>query len=235
MTNSLTADHPIRIPQGFYTVRPGRLSYDEGVRLQEQFLKLRGEQSADYLILLEHQPVITLGRSSSQRHLLASTELLARKGIEIRQAGRGGDITYHGPGQLVGYPIVYLPPEQRDLHRYLRKLEQLLLQSVARFGVEATTLPGKTGLWVGDKKLASIGVGVRRWTTWHGFALNVEQRLEGFDTIVPCGLEGVEMTSMEACLGRPVSLNEVEADIIQQFAEIFSADCLGDYEYSTTP
>jgi len=223
------------IRTGFYTVRPGRLSYDAGLRLQQELLQRRAENGTDFLLLLEHQPVITLGRGDSRDHLLVSAEQLATRGIELRQVSRGGDITYHGPGQLVGYPIIYLDPRQRDLHRYLRKLEQLLQQSAAEFGVEATSRPGKTGLWVNEKKLASIGVGVRRWTTWHGFALNVEHRLEGFDTIVPCGLSGVAMTSLEACLDRPVTLSEVEAVIIEQFARVFSADRLGDYEYSTTP
>lgn len=223
------------IRTGFYTVRPGRLSYDAGLRLQQELLQRRAETGTDFLLLLEHPPVITLGRGDSRDHLLVSAEQLATRGIELRQVSRGGDITYHGPGQLVGYPIIYLDPRQRDLHRYLRKLEQLLQQSAAEFGVEATSRPGKTGLWVNEKKLASIGVGVRRWTTWHGFALNVEHRLEGFDTIVPCGLAGVAMTSLEACLDRPVTLSEVEAVIIEQFARVFSADRLGDYEYSTTP
>jgi lipoyl(octanoyl) transferase len=219
---------------GFHAVRPGRLSYDQGLRLQEELLQLRSESAADYLILLEHQPVITLGRGSSETHLLASAEQLASQGIVVHRISRGGDITFHGPGQLVGYPIVHLPPDQRDLHRYLRKLEQLLLGCAASFGVAAETLPGKTGLWAGRKKLASIGVGVRRWTTWHGFALNVEQRLEGFANIVPCGLQGVAMTSLAACLNRNITVAEVETEIIHQFAEVFSADYLGEYEPPTT-
>lgn len=231
---STAAKNTARETAGFYTVRPGRLNYDQGLRLQEELLQLRCESAADYLVLLEHPPVITFGRGSSERHLLASAEQLAHQGIEVRRTGRGGDITYHGPGQLVGYPIVYLPPGQRDLHRYLRTLEQLLLQSVASFGIAAETRTGKTGLWIGRKKLASIGVGVRRWTTWHGFALNIEHQLAGFANIVPCGLQGVAMTSLEACLDRPVSLAEVETVIIQQFAEVFSAEFLGEYEYSTT-
>jgi lipoyl(octanoyl) transferase len=219
---------------GFYTVRPGRLNYDEALRLQEELLQQRTELTADFLILLEHQPVITLGRCGSEAHLLASAEQLASQGIAVRRISRGGDITFHGPGQLVGYPIVYLPPGQRDLHRYLRKLEQLLLRSVASFGVAAETLAGNTGLWVDGKKIASIGVGVRSWTTWHGFALNIEQRLEGFANIIPCGLRGVAMTSLQDCLNRRVSVAEAENVIIQQFAEVFSADCLGEYEPPTT-
>jgi len=235
MPASATAETTSRTRPGFYCVRPGRLGYAAGLSLQEELLQRRGEQSTDFLILLEHRPVITYGRGSSRQHLLASAECLAQRGIELHQASRGGDITYHGPGQLVGYPIVQLPPQQRDLHRYLRRLELLLLLSVARFGLEAQTLPGKTGLWVDGKKIASIGVGVRRWTTWHGFALNVEHRLKGFDSIVPCGLSGVAMTSLEACLGRKVTLAEVEPIIIQQFAEVFSVEPLGDYEHPTTP
>lgn len=235
MSDELGIERQGRPAGGFYTVRAGCLRYADALRLQQRLLQLRHDQSADFLVLLEHPPVITYGRGNALRHLLATEQVLRERGIELHRVGRGGDITYHGPGQLVGYPIVALSPGQRDLHGYLRRLERLLVGSVSCIGVSAESPPGRTGIWVGGKKLASIGVGVRRWTTWHGFALNVAHRLEGFATIVPCGLSGVEMTSLEACLGRTVTLAEVETVIIQQFAEVFSAAYLGDYEYSTAP
>lgn len=235
MTNEARSEMQDQPASRFYTVRPGRLPYLDGLRLQQDLLQQRPGQATDYLVLLEHLPVITYGRGNALRHLLATEQALRERGVELHRVARGGDITYHGPGQLVGYPIVALPPGQRDLHGYLRRLERVLIRSVARLGVSADLAPDHTGVWVGGKKLASIGVGVRRWITWHGFALNVAHRLEGFATIVPCGLSGVEMTSLEACLGRVVTRAEVESLIIQQFAEVFSAEYLGDYEYSTTP
>lgn len=218
----------------FYTLRPGLLDYAAALELQQRLLAQRQQLDADLLLLLEHPPVITCGRGSDERHLLVSAEQLSRQGIGLHKVSRGGDMTFHGPGQLVGYPIVRLPEGERDLHRYLRRLEQLLQRTVARFGVCAGTLPGKTGLWVGERKLASIGVGVRHWTTWHGFALNVSNQLEGFANIVPCGLSGVRMTSLEECLQASVSLPTVESAIIEAFSELFDAEYLGEYVDPTT-
>lgn len=195
----------------------GRVPYAEALQLQEAALEARrrGERP-DTLFLLEHPPVVTLGRGSREEHLLSSRETLRARGFEIFEVRRGGDVTYHGPGQLIGYPVLDLAARgERDLHAYLRSLEQVLVEALARLGVPARTLRGCTGVFVGEgearpgrfpRKLASIGVGVRGWVTWHGFALNVDVGLEAFEDIVPCGLQGVEMTSVAREL--PVSAFE---------------------------
>lgn len=220
--------------RGFRTLQLGLVAYPRALKLQESLLEQRRDLDHDLLLLLEHQPVITLGRGASEAHLRLTPEEARRAGIELLRVGRGGEVTFHGPGQLVGYPIVDLTACGRDLHRYLRQLEEVLLRSVARFGIQARTLPGKTGIWVGDGKLASIGVGVRRWIAWHGFALNVGCDLSGFDTIVPCGLPGVAMTSMERLLGEPVDRAELESGIIASFSAVFGYPCLGSHEQQTS-
>jgi len=222
------------VARGCLTLCPGRLDYRSGLDLQERLLDRRRESAHDILLLLEHEPVITLGRGADAGHLLVPIEILQRRGVEVHRIGRGGDVTYHGPGQLVGYPIVDLTPLGRDLHRYLRLLEQLLVGVAAHFGVRATTVPGKTGLWVDGEKLASIGVGVRHWISWHGFALNVAADLSGFEVIIPCGLAGVRMTSLERLLGRPVSLSQVEEIAIGEFSRVFFSSNLGHYDDQTT-
>ena len=181
------------------------------------------------LLLLEHPPVITLGRGGTVNSLRLPEATLAARGIPVHRVGRGGDVTYHGPGQLVGYPIVDLVPQGRDLHRFLRLLEETLLTTLAAFGLRGRRQPGCTGVWVDDAKIASIGIGVRHWVSWHGFALNVATDLRAFDTIVPCGLAGVSMTSMAALLGSPLPLAAVEAVLIDAFARCFGSDYRGDY------
>jgi lipoyl(octanoyl) transferase len=227
-----TGNRPRRLvpDRRFRTVRPGQISFREGVCLQEYFLSRRLLAGEDFLILLEHPPIVTLGRRSAKEHLLLSAQELARRGIDIAEAGRGGDVTYHGPGQLVGYPIVDLEPLGRDLHLFLRMLEAVLLETLAGFGIAGVRCPGKTGVWVGEEKVASIGIGVRRWVTWHGFALNVSTDISGFSAIVPCGLPGLSMTSLERLLGCTVSLVEVEERVINAFARIFTSRHAGPYE-----
>ena len=213
----------------FVTLRPGQLSYEQGLQLQEHLLQKRREQESDMLLLLEHPPVITLGRGAKASNLRLSEATLAARGIPVHRVGRGGDVTYHGPGQLVGYPIVDLTAQGRDLHRFLRLLEETLLTTLAAFGLRGRRQPGRTGVWVDDAKIASIGIGVRHWISWHGFALNVATDLRAFDTIVPCGLAGVTMTSMAALLGKPVPLTAVEAVLIDAFARCFASTYRGDY------
>jgi lipoyl(octanoyl) transferase len=187
----------------------GVVDYPEALERQErERARIRDEGGADCLLLVEHPPVITLGRSSRDEHLLESRESLAERGVDVHEASRGGDITYHAPGQLVGYPIIDLRARGReDVHRYLRDLEELLIEALAALGVPARRIEGKTGVFVRDerpglpRKLASIGIGVRRWITWHGFALNVSIDPAGFDAIVPCGLQDVVMTSVQQELG----------------------------------
>jgi lipoate-protein ligase B len=219
----------------FHTLQAGRLPYQRALGLQERLLEERRLRTGDILLLLEHPPVITLGRGACPEHLLLSSEELARRGIELAQISRGGDVTWHGPGQLVGYPICDLEPLGRDLHRFLRLLEELLIDTLAAFGIRGERQQGKTGVWVAGEKIASIGIGVRRWISWHGFALNISGDLGGFAAIVPCGLPGIAMTSVEKLLGRPVTVAEVETQVIRSFAKIFAAHHAGSYEAAAQP
>ncbi|MDT8418986.1 MAG: lipoyl(octanoyl) transferase LipB [Desulfuromonadales bacterium] len=215
--------------QTFFTLRPGRLPYRTGLALQERLLGRETPTDGDLLLLLEHPPTITLGRGADKHHLLSSPDQLEAAGIDICQAARGGDITYHGPGQLVGYPLVDLTRRGKDLHRFLRDLEELLIRVLGQWDIDAGRRRDKTGVWVADRKIASIGIGVRRWITWHGFALNLDTDLAGFTHIVPCGLQGVQMTSMAELLGSAPPRLEVEDALIRTFSEIFNSEHAGTY------
>jgi lipoyl(octanoyl) transferase len=210
-------------PSTLEVVEPGRVPYGEALALQRDLARRVAAGAApDTLILCEHPPVVTLGRASRPAHLLLPRDELVRRGVEVVDTERGGDVTYHGPGQLVGYPVLDLRRHGQDLHRYLRALEEVLIRAAAGFGVEAVRAPGKTGVWVGDRKLASIGIHVSRWVSWHGFALNVtEESLPGFDLIVPCGLAGVRMTALELGAGRPVRLAEAATTVVEAFRATF--------------
>lgn len=184
----------------------GATSYRRGLALQQALVDARAAgRTGDWLLFPDHPPVLTVGRSPSDGNLRVDRATLERRGIELFEVSRGGDITWHGPGQLVGYPIVDLSSRGRDLHRYLRAIEQSLIVSLAEWGIEARRIEGRTGVWVGEKeeaqKIASIGVAVRRWVTYHGFALNVDPDLSDFELIHPCGLHGIRMTSMARLLG----------------------------------
>ncbi|HYL80256.1 MAG TPA: lipoyl(octanoyl) transferase LipB, partial [Candidatus Acidoferrum sp.] len=163
----------------------------------------------DTLILVEHPPVVTLGRAKLRKKLRLGPDALAARGIEFFEITRGGDVTYHAPGQLVGYPIFDLKQHGRDVLRFCRGVEAALIQTLGDFGLKAGAIPGDAGVWVGEKKIASLGVSVRRWITFHGFALNVSTDLAGFQVIRPCGKDPEVMTSMAALLGRPVPMEEV--------------------------
>lgn len=188
----------------------GRVPYAEAVGLQERLVdRVRRGEAADTLLLLTHPPVITLGRTAKPGHVLIEDGARVARGIELHEAGRGGDVTYHGPGQLVGYPIVALSGVRRDAHRYLRDLEEGLIAAAAAFGVHASRLSGLTGVWVGPDKLAAIGVRIGTgWVTSHGFALNCGSDLSGFETIVPCGIGDRAVTSLSRRVGREVSPEE---------------------------
>src|SRR6185295_16106910 len=177
----------------------------------------------DVLLLLEHDPVITLGRSARRDNLLLSEEELRARGIEVFETGRGGDVTYHGPGQLVGYPILDLSPDRRDVHRYVRDLEEVMQRTCGDYGRAASRVEGLTGTWLGDEKIGAIGVRIARWVTSHGFAFNVGTDLAAFELIVPCGIRGRGVTSLERQLGRPLPLEEVMDRIAANFAAVFSA------------
>lgn len=195
----------------------------------------RPDWDHDLLILLEHLPVITLGRGADPQHLRWTPGQLAAAGLDCVTTSRGGDITCHEPGQLVGYPLVDLAALGRDLHRYLRRLEDVLIRTLAEFGLTASSRPGLTGVWIEERKIASIGVAVRRWVSWHGFALNINNDLAGFRAIVPCGLTEVSMTSMARELAAPVAIDAVAASLTRHFAAVFAMPHLGDYEQPTAP
>ena len=181
----------------------GRMSYPEALTLQRTLANARidGSIDRDMLLLVEHPHVVTLGRSFRPENLPTPPEALAARGITMHDIERGGDVTYHGPGQLVGYPIYHLSEHQQDLHVFLRQIEEALIRALSYFGIDAGRQPGLTGVWTGGRKIASIGIHVKKWVTWHGFALNVSTDLSYFDLIVPCGIENVVMTSVRRELG----------------------------------
>lgn len=210
--------------------RLGTIEYQAALDLQQRLVEQRKRgEIPNQLLLLEHPDVITLGvRARSDRsHVLESDASLAAKGVAVFETGRGGDVTFHGPGQLIGYPILDLNPNRRDVHRYVRDLEEVLIQAVSDFGIVAERIPGLTGIWVGPEhertKLAAIGVRISRWVTSHGFALNVSTDLSRFGLIVPCGIADKGVTSMERQLGRIIPMDEVTAAVIDRFAGVFAA------------
>jgi lipoyl(octanoyl) transferase len=182
-----------------WVVNLGIAPYEEALELQRALAheRISGAIPEDILLLLEHPPVVTLGRSAKTSNLVSSAEFLASKGVELFEVERGGDVTFHGPGQLVGYPIIDLKRHKLDLHWYLRQVEEGLIRTLAEYGISAERNPGFTGVWTEGRKIASIGVHARDWVTWHGFALNVTTDLSYFDLIIPCGIDGVTMTSIE--------------------------------------
>jgi lipoyl(octanoyl) transferase len=200
---------------------PYRAACDEQARL---VARRRSGAIPDTLLLLEHPPVITLGRSGDARNVLADRDELARRGIEFHEAGRGGDVTYHGPGQLVGYPIVNLAPDRKDLWKYVRNLEEAIIGTLAAYGIEGRRFQKLTGVWIGEEKVAAIGVRVSRWVTSHGFALNVSSNLDHFRTIVPCGIRNYGVTSLERIMSDPPGLEAIGRDFAYHFAEIFERE-----------
>jgi len=207
--------------------RLGRIGYADGVERQKALVQARqAGEIDDTLLLVEHPPVITLGVKTRGNfaNIRADAPALAAQGVEVHDTGRGGDVTFHGPGQLVGYPIIDLKPDRQDVHRYVRDLEEVLIRTAADFGLEAGRIKGYSGAWVGDRKLAAIGVRIARWVTSHGFALNVTTDLAGFDLIVPCGITDRGVTSLSALLGRDVTMPEVEAAVVTHFAAVFERD-----------
>ena len=200
----------------------GTVSYDEGLRLQERCVDtLRSGSGPEHLLLLEHPHVFTLGRGADNANILASREQLESNEVEVRETGRGGDVTYHGPGQLVGYPIINLKPDRCDVHRYVRDIEEVMIGTIAEFGIVGTRIPGLTGVWVGDEKIGAIGVRIARWITSHGFALNVNTDLSYFKMIVPCGITDKGVTSLSRLLNGHIELREVAEIAALQFAKVF--------------
>ncbi|MEO8360773.1 MAG: lipoyl(octanoyl) transferase LipB [Vicinamibacteria bacterium] len=204
--------------------RLGRISYALGLALQEKLVeeRKRGEIN-DTLLLLEHDAVVTLGRNAKAENLLLSEDRLRERGVELFEVGRGGDVTYHGPGQIVGYPIIEIPPHRRDVHRYVRDLEEVMIKVCGDYGFFGRRIAGKSGTFVGDNKIGAIGVRVSRWVTSHGFAFNVNTDLHGFEVIVACGLRDQGVTSLAKLLGAEVDLAEVEERLALRFREVFGS------------
>lgn len=202
--------------------RWGRVSYRDGLELQA---RLVGERQAgripDTLVLLEHDPVFTLGQNARKNNVLLPVEHLNRLGFAVEETGRGGDVTYHGPGQIVGYPVIDLSPDRRDVHRYLRDLEEVLIRTCGDYGLTAGRIAGLTGVWIDGAKVGALGVRIARWVTSHGFALNVSTDLSAFSHIVPCGIADRGVTSLERVLGRAVDPEEVSGRIVDHFATVF--------------
>ncbi len=214
---------------GFKVYRLGILDYQTALKLQLSLLEKRmKEEIEDVLIILQHPPTFTMGRSGKAKHLLSNIEELKKRGIHFEAITRGGDITYHGPGQLVGYPIIDLNKFKLDIHWYLRNIEEVIIYALSDFKIRAERKKGLTGVWVNDDKIASIGVAVKRWITYHGFALNVNTDLSYFDMIIPCGIHGAKMTSMKKILAEKENLEmtEVESNIINAFSKVFDRGCL---------
>jgi lipoyl(octanoyl) transferase len=209
------------VPPLLATLDWGRTAYADAWRRQEELVAARNTgASGDTLVFTGHDPVYTLGvRKGAEAHLLWDEAELARRGITVFQSNRGGDITYHGPGQIVGYPIVNLAA-RKDLHAYLRFVEQVLINSVGTFGLAAARREGKTGIWLGPRKIAAIGVAVKKWTTYHGFALNVDADLTPFSGIVPCGITDGTVTSMAVELGTAPPAEEVKRVLAAEFSRL---------------
>ena len=197
-------------------ITPGLVDYAAALAWQQTLVAQRiAAEIPDSLVLLEHPPVFTLGRGGDERYLLDPGQ------VPVHRVGRGGEVTFHGPGQLVGYPILDLKRHGKDVHRYLRLLEDVLIATLAAWNIATTRRDGLTGVWAGTDKIASIGIGVRRWVTFHGFALNVNTDLSCFSAIVPCGLPGVRMTSMQELLKEELPLDTVQSTMVRSFARIF--------------
>ena len=204
----------------------GLVPYAEAREMQRMYVQQRQQdQIPDTLLVLEHAPTVTYGRGADRTNLLLTPEGYAERGIALRETDRGGDVTYHGPGQLIGYPILHLGEGCRDLHHYVQRLEAVLIAASGDLGVAgADRAPWHAGVWVGDGYLAALGVRVARWVTHHGFALNVDNRIQaGFATIVPCGVVGKRIVTVEELAGHPVSLPEAARCVEARFKEVFAA------------
>jgi lipoyl(octanoyl) transferase len=216
---------------GLAVRRLGRVSYDAAMEEQERAVRELTSGGKETLFLLEHEPVFTLGRNARREDILFTPARLEELSIAVRETDRGGKVTYHGPGQLVGYPVIDLSPDRRDVKRYVTDLEEVLIRSLAEIGVTAERSPLRervTSLWVGNDKIAAIGVHISRWVTTHGFAVNVtDEPLENFRGIVPCGITDGGVTSIERVTGKRIPLARLADAVVPHFAEVFSRDILG--------
>jgi lipoyl(octanoyl) transferase len=228
--------------KGCQIIELGLIGYAEAYALQKRVVAARkADAIGDVLLLCEHTPVITQGRNGKREHLLVSENVLRQRNVEFHESSRGGDVTYHGPGQLVGYPILQLGAIRKDVVWYVRMLEEVMIRTSAEFGISAHREEGKTGIWVADEeqdftqssereegiapdKLGAIGVHISRWVTSHGFAYNVATDLRNFDLIVPCGIVGRRATSLEKLLGRAVSVSDIRPRMVRHFGDVFGLE-----------
>lgn len=205
--------------------RLGTVDYAEALLLQKELQAKRiAGDIGDTVLLLQHPPVLTKGRSAQGQHIVAEPTLLASRGIAVHEVGRGGDVTYHGPGQLVAYPIIDLKPDRRDVRKYMWSLEETMIRTCADFGLSASRIPGLNGTWIGERKVGAVGVRISRWVTMHGLALNANTDLSHFDLIVPCGIQDKTVTSISAELDRAVGVPEVMAPLAEHFARLYDTD-----------
>lgn len=221
---------------GFKVYRLGIVDYSKALELQLSLLERRiKEESEDILLLLQHPPTFTVGRNKKTDHLLIAPEELSKRAIHFEVISRGGDVTYHGPGQLVGYPILDLNKFNRDVHKYLRNLEEMIILALEDFQIKAERVKGLTGVWASGQKIASIGVGIKRWITYHGFALNVNTDLTYFNLIVPCGIQGVKVTSMKERIAKKedIDITKVETSVINAFSNVFNRRLDGMFSHDT--
>lgn len=206
-------------------LRLGIVDYKSAYDLQKQLVHEHIEgRGSNCLILLQHNPVITIGRSGNESNIIASESMLSKAGIEMHEIDRGGDVTYHGPGQITGYPIINLRHFKKDIHWYLRQLEEVIIKVLADYDIAGDRSEGYTGVWVGNEKIAAIGIAIRRWITYHGFAFNVNPDMSHFRMINPCGITDKGVTSLEKLLGYEVDICEVEDRTISAFAEVFNVN-----------
>jgi lipoyl(octanoyl) transferase len=205
--------------------RLGRVEYDDGLAMQKMLVEARArERVPDTLLLLEHQRVITLGRGAKVQNILWSPEALVARGFEVFETDRGGDVTYHGPGQIVGYPILDLKPDRKDVRKYVASVEELMIRVAAEYGIQAERIPGLTGVWTRQGKLGAIGVHISRWITSHGFAFNVRTELGDFSAIVPCGINDAGVASLQSLLGDAPPLREVEDVFALEAGEVWESE-----------
>ncbi|HTM04190.1 MAG TPA: lipoyl(octanoyl) transferase LipB [Vicinamibacterales bacterium] len=207
--------------------RLGLVPYGEALAMQRALVEERkADRIPDLLLLLQHPPVITVGvrGDGGRSNVVATSERLRELGIDVFETGRGGDVTYHGPGQIVGYPILDLKPDRQDVHRYVRDVEEVMIRVCAGYGLTAGRVKGLTGTWIGDEKIGAIGIRISRWVTSHGFAFNVSTNLDHFKLIVPCGIADRGVTSLEKATGRTIALAEVEDAFARDFSEVFDRE-----------
>ena len=219
--------------------QPGLVPYGVAHDLQRDLVEQRKrDEIPDTLLLLEHPHVITLGRAAERANILIDEETMRQSGVELHETGRGGDVTYHGPGQLVGYPIIRLSPDRCDIRRYVRDLQEVLIRTCAEYGLTATRHDESNpnvGVWVDGNKLAAIGIRISRWVTMHGFALNVTTDLDYFRMIVPCGIRNHGVTSLQRLLGRDIPLDEVASRVIRHFGAVFERQIIIDWTAAEAP